>query len=227
LDYSVVGDIARVSRLPYTVNMKTQKMCFPISLDWNMDYILEQSKETTERLPVINSEPLDFIKDSLSTIDKTIPDIEMEKAYGESYYIDNEHSQGFMAEIEEFLVHAKMYYENMGESGFTDTDKRWNGRHRLVYLYLIPRAIFSALEDEEIYNIGKRFITDTGKEWKEYKRHFEASLFRARKRVEENKPMKFKLESILMDNPDLQVFFENPKFGLKTAHEQIELKENE
>ena len=44
LDHSVIGDYERISRLPYSQHMKSNRMCIPVSPFWDLDVMINRSE---------------------------------------------------------------------------------------------------------------------------------------------------------------------------------------
>lgn len=186
LDWRVVGDIQRVCRLPYTVNMKNFRMCFPIDLDWSLDKIIKNSLRCNDRLPVV----IPINKDIPSKLRKLdYPPEEKEISF------DNVNVDRYMIEVKGLLDMA----HNVKD-----------GRHTFLFNGIVPRLVLLGYEDEEILYVCKEFIERTGKKWEDpnYRDYVvNDTLPRTKQRILEGKPLKMSLNSIFLERPSLLKYF--------------------
>ena len=188
LDWSVVGDIQRVSRLPDTVNMKNFRLCFPVDLNWTLDKIIKYSLKCSSNLPVIIPDNKGVCKDLK---DYDYPPSEKEVKFDNSDI-----------DVDRYMIEVKGFLEV--------ADKVEDGRHTIMYMGIIPRLVLLGYSDEEILFVCKEFIERSGKEWSgpKYKDYvINDVLPRTRERIEGGKTVKMSLESIFMERPELLKFF--------------------
>ncbi|RLF33711.1 MAG: hypothetical protein DRN08_05270, partial [Thermoplasmata archaeon] len=193
-----IGDIRRVSRLPYTVNLKNERLCIPIDPNWDLDYILKQSKKCNDY--VLNLyRPSSVARYMLSGYDKKMSKI-IKKEKEEEINIDHsKFSSVYEKEIYDIIKWGKLVYEAI---------KDWDGRHRVIWRIIIPRAIFLGWSLEKTLEVCRKFIEETGRDWSEYKNYCTSTYKRTLQRIRENKPITYSLSRLFMENPDLLKYYD-------------------
>lgn len=191
LDWHVVGDLRRVSRLPYTVNLKNDKLCIPILPQWSLDFILEQARKCNTFLP-IRFKPSTLVRHLLEAYDKH----SSEKIEYEPPSLDEK--EQFESEVKQLLEIAPQIED---------------GRHTLIFHGIVPRMILSGKSDDEILGVCHEFITLTpdtpekGKWKEEYEGYVRRDIESTRRRVMNGEPLKYSMSSIIMERPELLKFF--------------------
>jgi len=167
LDTHGVGDLRRVSRLPYSIHHGTYRLCIPIEVDWALEEILWQSKNC-EFKKEIRAQPLPGLDEDLKEIDRGCEDfISSEVTFN---ILSGKNHDKYIRDLELLL--------KLAESGLDDF------RHRLLHFAIIPRLIVLGKTDEEIISFGKEFIMRSSpidrKDWSHYKKSIENSIKRTR-----------------------------------------------
>jgi len=191
IDWHVVGDMKRVSRLPYTVNMKNEKLCIPISPKWSMTYILEQSEKVTEYLPVL-FKPSPMLGMLLKEIDNNMKELKVQSVNFERF-----NTSKLKEEVQQLLELAPKIYD---------------GRHTLIFHGIVPRMILCGATDEEILAVVREFIERTPDNEEKasmdsYLAYARRDITNTRKRLMEGLPVKFRMDSIMLSRPELLKYF--------------------
>jgi len=214
IDWSVVGDMARISRLPYSPNMKpklNRKLCVPIENNWNISRILSESKHPTEILQ-IHFEPVSFVAEELQRLDKQFEPV--------NYTLNkNINIERLGSEVVQLLEWSKKVVIAIDDNSSID----WDGRHRMIFQLIVPRLVLAGWDDNTILAVCKKFVEDTGKTWRNYERYTTAVIERTRKRIAEGKPLLYNFHSFLKKHPDLEKYFRKDKMpaNLKNKLQQI------
>lgn len=201
IDWSSVGDIERVSRLPFTVNLnkdnsEKDRLCIPISTDWSLDFILEQSEKCSTYLPV-RFRPSALARNILEGYDKNVKPETFEYRPME------------VKDPEEFVKHLKEEIEQILENA----PNIYDGRHTFIFHGLVPRMILIGETDEEkILGLVKEFIERTPNNSSKdsltsYLNYAKRCIKSTSQRIEAGMPIKYRMDSILFERPDLIKFF--------------------
>jgi len=190
IDWHVIGDLKRVSRLPFTINQKTGNFCIPVNPNWSLDKILELSRNPLQIEP-LKQQPSKFVYKLLEGIDRHVT--EQEK---ELIYTPPKNPDLYRQQVQKLIEVAP---------------KIKDGRHRLMFHGIIPRLVLVNATDEEILATCKEFITRTGKDWNEYCNYVKRAIKHTRNRVAKGEPLKYNFATVLVENPELIEFFKEER----------------
>ena len=153
VDTTPLGDKRRISRIPYTYNLKTddRRMCIPISVDWDLDTILDEASKPTKLLDV-KVQPAVV---EIPVYEWDMP--EYDAAITNLDYIDDE------------LV--LFIYKN--------AHKMTDGRKRLIHFVLVPTFVHKyGMTRNEVHVLCRLFIEKSGADYEEYESYVESSITR-------------------------------------------------
>ncbi len=197
IDYHVVGDTMRVSRLPYTVNVKPEanRLCLPINPKWELQYILAQSAKVSQYDSCMmkidyNSR---FDTSALFKIFDKEPLDDMDISRQAEVMIARKNSDKRVANVLQFIEEV--------------APKVKDGRHDMMVFYIIPNLILSGASDMEVLAICRLFIERSGKEWRDYEHYVSGVYPLTRKRIENHEPVRTNLGHLLVERPELADFF--------------------
>ena len=140
LDKHSVGDLRRVTRIPYTINQKANRLCIPISLDWDLKEILWESKNCEFRSE-IKIQGLHGLSVELKEIDGSI----------ETRNSSSISEVNFAANRKEYIDDLKLLLK-VAENGLDDF------RTRTIIFMIIPRMVALGKTDQEIRSFSKEFV---------------------------------------------------------------------
>lgn len=192
LDSQPIGDMSRVTRIPYTINQKANRLCIPINLDWSLKEILWESKNC-EFKSEIKIEVLSVLSSELREIDENVN----EKTFSVSTF-------NFSGNHDEFEEDLKLLLK-VAESGLDDF------RNRLIHFMINPRMVSLGYSDEEILDFCRQFILKSSpnerKSLHAYLRGAEANLRRAREGIQ----LPWGWEAFLIHYPEFGKYLEGVK----------------
>lgn len=153
VDTIPLGDKRRISRVPYTYNLKTEerRMCIPISVDWDLDTILAESVNPTKLIEV-RVQPVEV---EIPVIEVDVP--EHDSAKIKLDYIDDE--------LIQFI--------------YRNAPKMIDGRKRLIHFVLVPAFIHKYdMTPQEVHVMCRMFVEKTGADYEDYRSYVESSIMR-------------------------------------------------
>lgn len=162
VDTTVFGDVRQVSRIPYTMNHKTNKFCSPIRPEWSLSKIKDQINRPDTDLGLIQDESK-IIPGELQEIDEQI---EKEKEDREERVYDTERDHEYIEDLENILEMAK---------------KVEDGRKRILSFLIIPRLLKEDRTLEETKEYCKEFLNRSGKPLHQYETLIEKMYERTRR----------------------------------------------
>lgn len=199
IDFSSGTDYNRVTRLPFTINLKTDKMCIPIEPHWSLDYILEQSVKCN------NFVDIEFKKSSVAKymLEGYDDRLEDEPELSIQYTLSDQ-GEKWEQEIHELISWGELYYNVFKERY---GKKAWDGRHRWIWRGIVPRAIFLDWSLEKTLAVCKEFIELTGQKWSVYRSYVKVTYNRTLRRYKKGLPLTYSIARIFMENPELLKYF--------------------
>jgi len=164
LDKSVIGDLARCSRLPYTIHEKTGRYCIPLCVEdfkLKIEKILAFSEgENLRYIPVV--------KKLCSLVTPVLKRFEKQ--------IQKEREAAQQPIILEYPSHED---DRILQHLMKRAPQIKDGQHRILWALIIPRIIHQS--NKEIHQIAQRFIEYTGERYAEYRAYVEQTIKRTRK----------------------------------------------
>ena len=168
IDHTVIGDVSRVSRIPYTLNFNglkygnTPKMCVPIEPEWSLDYILKEASNPFPRK--ITPIPISLSLEGCDGVSNTV--VSVSKPTGDSKYRKQLGNVQKAREAFQFCISNAKHIED--------------GRHRIMAFLLIPALVNLEYDNVEIVDVCKGWLKQTGKSYYQYRRHIQATISRTR-----------------------------------------------
>jgi len=186
LDSAVIGDTSRISRLPFNIHRKSNRLCIPVNIEWSFNEILERS--------------VNYDGDGLIKINKASENskgFEMVKEWDD--------------EAENFRIEIKDNLKNSGYSGNVDLDIILNKaslthgyRRILIYRVIVPQMLINGYKKIDIHSYCEEFIKRSGACYDASTRRFVNYYIKLHK-SKNWKPIS--LENLLMQHPELKKVF--------------------
>ena len=168
LDWCVIGDRRRVSRLPYTFNLKAIKrgeqvrMCVPINSKWSIHRILAESiRPTVESIDIKPVRPEWIGLDSTQPLE-SVERIAARIAMGDKALlpIDTMNAASSVSKLVKMATRIK------------------DGRHRILHYILVPSLLALKYTPDEVHSFCKGFITMSNKNYESYRDYVSLSITR-------------------------------------------------
>jgi hypothetical protein len=202
-DTAVWGDIKRVSRLPFTLNLKSgiKRLCIPVDINWDLNDILEQSMRFSgSKWVEIN--PIT----EMHLVEKEIEECEKEV----------EENLKRMREIKPKIDYDNIDYELKKLAEYAPMLK--DGCKRMLHFMVIPRLVYRGYSDLEILSYCRKFVEMSGRDWMEYCDYCLKSIKRTREGPGSGEPWKpFSFEKFILRHSDIVLEPPEPK-GLNTPN---------
>jgi len=200
IDTHPLGDRSRISRLPFTRNVKEKtpgnRYCVPIKPDWSVHRILQKSKHP--------------FQDDIGV--RVFRNEEVGKELQKYDYKPREKDIDYEVDIKE---NEKELQKIMQIVKNKPTKKEaFDGRHRLIHWMCVPRLLENEYSDDEIHAFCKQLIEETGRDYSNYRDYVSYSIKRT-KRGDGNGRMwrPWSWETFLVRNPDLWKYYKNALNG--------------
>jgi len=195
LDTQVIGDVRRVSRIPYTVNIISQRLCIPIDVNWTLSEILWQSRSCDLKVSVERRVIPELAKE-LKELDK-----------GCNQFIRSPVAREVLTKelnTDKYVEELNLLME-VAKHGLSDF------RHRLIHFAIVPRLVLLGKTDEEILNFCREFILLSSPVGRKRLDVYERYILRSIKRTREGKWMPWDLETLIYYFPGIEKQFERVK----------------
>jgi len=206
IDTHPLGDRRRISRLPFTRNVKEKtpgnRYCVPIKSNWSVHRILQKSKN-----PKMDDIGVRMFRNR--EVGKALKKFDYEPANKNyEYEIDMETNEEELNKIMKIVKNKPTKKE------------AFDGRHRLLHYMTVPRLLENGHTDEEIHSFCKKLIDETGRDYSNYRDYVQYSIKRT-KRGDGNGRMwrPWSWETFLVRNPDLWRYYKNALNGNKDRGE--------
>lgn len=195
LDTHPLGDRRRVSRIPFTRNVKdrtpSNRWCVPIKPKWSVHRILQASK---------NPEPQEIIKEPSDEVAKTVEKYDYVPQREEiDYEVDPEANHRDLQKIKQIVKNRPA------------REECFDGRHRLMHFVIVPRMLELDCDRDKIHSFCKMVAEETGMNYEtEYRDYVDLSIDRTKegpRRDEIWRPWSW--ETFFVRNPDLWSYYEN------------------
>lgn len=197
LDQSTIGDIARCSRLPYTIHEKTGRYCIPLCAE-DFKLKIEKLLEFSEGL---NLRYIPVVKKLCSLITPVLKRFERQ--------IQKEREAAQQPIILEYPSHED---DRILRYLMKLAPQIKDGQHRILWALIIPRVIHQS--DKEIHKIAQQFIEYTGERYAEYRAYVNQTIKRTRK----DRWCPWKLTTFLQRYPELYPYFMRKPDTIKQVH---------
>ena len=197
IDWKVIGDINRVSRIVYTPNMKNGKMCIPVKSSWSLEEILQTSMKCKEIINPFDIELLEYnvsVQEELLEIDSNQKPDNITPFEAGKFESSKDR---YIAEVNSILSCACNVLD---------------GRHTLIFHGIIPRLILVGKSDQEILGVVKEFIERTPydpekKSVDHYVEYARRDIIATRDRFAKGLPVRLRLDKVFVSRPELLEFF--------------------
>ncbi len=181
LDQSVVGDTARISRLPLSVHGKSKKLCIPIQLWWNYDKMIEQA------------DSYDFLYDL--SID---PAPEGTEGYELLQHWDDT-AEEYKTEKQK-IMKISSYTGNINlDLILSKANQLTNYREVLMYRVVIPQMLCQGKSEHEIFDYCNEFTRRS-----DFKRDWKKVIDYQIERFQQNGFRPLSMGRLLMEYPELR-----------------------
>jgi hypothetical protein len=184
-DFSVCGDIARVSRVPYTLNLGSGLLCIPIDRNWTLETILSEAENPFFLRSVLVNQVCKEIVDDLERADEMATNLTTQTL--PSPKVGN---NGAEKRLETLLKYAPMIKDC---------------RKRLIHFIVVPSLIQLGKSDYEIFAWVNQFLIKCGANPNEYQSYIRASI----KRTKMTGFGSWSLGRFLLEFPESREIFRN------------------
>jgi len=181
LDGSVIGDINRISRIPFSIHKKSKKMCIPVDLRWSFETIIANSLAYEGSYYL----RLETASNDTPGYDMLIHWDETAKEYNDAIRKDLK-SNGYIGNIDLELVLKKAKCLE-------------NYREVLMYRVIIPQMLFQGKSSIEIQNYCYEFAKISG-----FKRNWKKVIDYQIKRYQARRFKPMSQGRLLLEYPELR-----------------------
>jgi hypothetical protein len=199
LDRRTFGDIARISRIPGTINTKARQRwgenlwCRPLANEELFEAKNELDIIKLARYPPIDCEieavPSQKLADRLQEIDEQIvEDVAKKRLLSELMWLEG----------------TRPRRDSLAEKLIEMAEAITDGRKRILHFLIVPRLIHRKLSDAEIEARCREFIERSGRKWENYRSYVKQCLRRTR----QGNWLPWRLETFIEENPDLKEVLE-------------------
>jgi hypothetical protein len=186
LDSTVIGDTSQISRLPFNINYKANRLCIPIDIDLSFERVIEESTNYTG--------------DGLIRIEKA-----SENSYGHKMLKQwDDEAEAFRKSIDD-TIKAGGFTGNVDLDLLLDRASMTHGYMSvLVYRVIVPQLIQGGFSDANIHKYCIKFVKNAGKHYTTSTRNF-VNYYIKNQRKRNWKPMS--LPKLLNRYPELKKVF--------------------
>lgn len=200
LDYKVVptNSLKKLSRLPFTINFeslhKFKKVfyCVPVDVNKSLGEI-KQLASNPNPSDLVDLQDAKVVRELLKILSKEKEEKVKEAELKEiKLEVKESTKQKYLKVVEKILKCARFVFD---------------GRRRIIHFLIVPTLVMCGFRDEEIVAVCKYFIEQSGADWLRYERYVLDSI----KRTREGNWKPWRVETFLLENPDLLPIFEKIK----------------
>lgn len=184
LDAKVTFDIARISRVPFSLHQETRMRCTPIDLE-KRPYIPD--------LDAIHPLPKEFLRSAGEELSKLI---QVRKR---------------LSKPKALRIGARRGLNGLVLKLTEKVDCDFDGRRRTIFFLIVPRLLLSGYSEAQIVEICREFVERSGRRWSDYSYYVEDSIKRNKDAIMNRRAL-YSLESFLSSFPDIKLHFK--RYGL-------------
>lgn len=174
IDGSVLGDKRRITRLPFTLNLKEKydpkPLCIPVRLDWSLAKVIHEAHYCSYEVLLERKECEAIVDDLLEYERALFHEYECRRKFKPKLEAPTKRAEKLKKELKALERLAELIARKLDEIPESERERVFDGRHRLLHYRAIPILVALGASNEEIEGWARDWIQKTGNAWDEKRR---------------------------------------------------------